>query len=161
MKKIASLVVALATLVILPATAFAATAGQIEGGNIYRVKNVTTGSAFADTVSADKCQVVQFKVQIHNPGPDPLTGVSVKATLPSTASTSHSSEVTVSADNANPTSRTDTAGVTLPAAYSIAYEAGSTQLLDPNNNVLQNLPDGIVGSGVSVPNGVGVSLAQI
>jgi uncharacterized repeat protein (TIGR01451 family) len=143
-----------------PAT-LAAAAGQIEGGDIYRVKNVTQNSAFANSVTADKCQVVQFKVRIHNPGPDPLTGVQVSATLPSSAQSSISSLVTVSAANANPTSVTDTASVTLPAAYSISYQPGSTQLLDPSNALLQTLPDGIVSGGVNVPGGVGVSLGQI
>jgi uncharacterized repeat protein (TIGR01451 family) len=159
--KTASALLVVPVVALSSSAVLAAAAGQIEGGDIYRVRNVTENGSFADPVNADKCETVQFKVRIHNPGPDPLTGVTVKATLPSTASTSISSLVTVSAVNANPTSRTDTAGVKLPAAYTIGYKAGSTQLLDPNNAVLQNLPDGIVGSGVNVPNGVGVSLGQI
>lgn len=151
----------LAVFAVASPTVLAIPAGQIEGGDFYRVKNVTRNGAFADTIDADKCEVVQFKVRIHNPGPDPLTGVRVQATLPTAASTSHSSQVAVSATNANPTSRTDTAAVRLPAAYTISYEAGSTQLLDPNSAVIQNLPDGIVGNGVDVPGGVGVSLNQI
>jgi len=159
--KTASALLVVPVVALSSSAVLAAAAGSIEGGDIYRVRNVTENGSFTDPVNADKCETVQFKVRIHNPGPDPLTGVTVKATLPSTASTSISSLVTVSAVNANPTSRTDTAGVNLPAAYAINYEVGSTQLLDPSNTVMQNLPDGIVGNGVSVPNGVGVSLGQI
>ncbi len=138
----------------------ASTAGQIEGGDIYRVRNVTKGGDFADPTNADKCETVQFKVRIHNPGPDALTGVKVGATLPSGASTSHSSKVTVTADNANPKTTTDTAGVKLSGSYKISYVGGSTQLLDANNSVMQTLPDGIVGGQVNIPGGVGVSTQQ-
>lgn len=161
LRNTAAALLAMPVVMLSGATAFAATSGQIEGGDIYRVRNVTTNGSFSDTVNADKCQVVQFKVRIHNPGPDALTGVKVAATLDSAAVDSQSSKVTVSADNANPVSTSDTAGVKLPASYTIAYEAGSTQLLDPSNNVLQNLPDGVVSGGVTIPNGVGVSLGQI
>lgn len=136
-------------------------AGQIEGGNIYRVKNVTQNSAFTDPANATCGDTVQFRVRIHNPGPDPINNVSVAATLPSAQGTSHSSTVTVSSPDANPTSITDTAGVRTDKASTIAYVAGSTQLLDPNGSVLQTLNDGIVGGSVNVPNGVGVSTQQM
>lgn len=137
----------------------AALAAQIEGGNFYRVKNITTGSSYADQTTADKCQTVQFLTQIHNPGPESLTGVKVKATLPTTATDPISSAATISASNA--ASQTDTATVDLPQAYKIDYVAGSTKLLDHNAGVLQGLPDGILGAGVDIPGGVGVSLQQI
>ncbi len=161
MKKLLSIVLGA---VMVPAVAFsqvaALAAGQIEGGDIYRVKNVTKMTDFTDPVSAVCGDTVQFKVRIHNPGPDALTGVKVSATLPAAAATSHSSKVTVSADNANPTSVSDTAGVNLSTAGKLAYVAGSTELLDAHNAKLQTLADGIVGGSVAVPNGVGVSTEQ-
>lgn len=162
--KLKSLIVGAAALAMpatmIAGTAYAATAGQIEGGDIYRVRNVTKGGDFTDPVSADKCETVQFKVRIHNPGPDALEGVKVGATLPSVAATSHSSKVIVTADNANPKTTTDTAGVNLTSSYKINYVNGSTQLLDANGSVMQNLPDGIVGGQVNIPGGVGVSTQQ-
>lgn len=150
--------------VMVPTLAFsnvaALAAGQIEGGDIYRVKNVTKNVDFTDPASATCGDTVQFKVRIHNPGPDALTGVKVGATLPTAAATSHSSKVTVSADNANPSSTSDTAGVNLDKAGKLAYVAGSTELLDAHNSKLQSLADGIVGGTVAVPNGVGVSTEQ-
>jgi len=140
--------------------AFAAPAGQIEGGDIYRARNVTKNTAFTDPATATCDDVVQFKVRIHNPGPDALTGVHVAATLNTSQSTSHSSTVTVSADNANPSSTTDTAGVNLDQAGSMAYVPGSTELLDANDAKISSLGDGILGGGVDVPNGVGVSTEQ-
>ncbi|TAK88814.1 hypothetical protein EPO04_01710 [Patescibacteria group bacterium] len=148
--------VAVVSLVATPVMA----AGQIEGGNIYRVKNDTQNTTFGDPVTAKPCEVVTFKVRIHNPGPDPINNVNVKATLPTTVGTSHSSMVTVTAADANPTQITDTAGVNLSSAARLSYVPGSTQLLDPNNVVLNSLPDGILNGGVTVSS-VGVSTQQI
>ncbi len=153
---------------IVPVVAFGSSAvvsatsgGQIEGGNFYRAKNVTKSGNYGDPITADKCETVQFLVQIHNPGPDPIEGVRVKATLPATAQDPISSVATISATNANPTSQTDSASINLPSPLKIGYVSGSTKLLDHNAAVIQGLPDGIVGGGVSIPSGVGVSLQQI
>lgn len=158
--KKATLAIAASAMVLVSPAALAAPVGSIEG-NFYQVRNVTKNGAYGESATADKCETVKYSIQIHNPGPDPLTNVKVKATLDTAPATNHGSEATVSADNANPASRSDTTSVVLPAAYAMSYDAGSTRLLDPNGGVLQNLPDGIVGSGVTLPNGVGVSLGQI
>jgi uncharacterized repeat protein (TIGR01451 family) len=162
--KVKSLVLSIATAVIVPivgitGAASAAAVGQIGGGDIYRVRNVTKNTDFTDPVNADLCDTVQFKVRIHNPGPDTLNNVKVKATLDSGEATSHSSKITITADNANPSTTTDTAGVNLSKAGSLNYVAGSTELLDAHNTKLSNLPDGILGSGVNIGN-VGVSIEQ-
>ena len=159
--KLKSLITSIAVIaaISLPAAVLAAPAGQIEGGDIYRVRNVTKNTDFTDPTSADKCEVVQFKVRIHNPGPDALTSVNVKATLPAGAATSHSSQVTVTAENANPAVTTDTAGVNLSQSLAIKYVPGSTELLDANNSKLSTLPDTITTSGVTVGT-VGVSTEQ-
>ncbi len=156
LKKAALPVAALAVVL----TGAVAMAAQIEGGNFYRVKKITPpASSYADQTSADKCQTVQFLAQIHNPGPEPLENVKVKATLPTNAQNPISSKATISASNA--ATQEDTATVNLPAAYAIDYVAGSTKLLDHNAGVIQALPDGILGAGVDIPGGVGVSLQQI
>jgi LPXTG-motif cell wall-anchored protein/uncharacterized repeat protein (TIGR01451 family) len=135
--------------------------GQIEGGDIYRVKNVTDGTSFVKNVNADPCETVQFKVRIHNPGPRELKNVNVKATLSSGTATSHSSTVTLSASNAykNETT-TATAGVTVSKASKIAYVAGSTELLDNGGSRIATLGDTILTSGVTIDT-VGVSLNHI
>lgn len=164
--KIKSLVLSAATAVIVPVVgltgvATAAAVGQIEGGDIYRVRNLTKNTAFTDPASADLCETVQFRVRIHNPGPDTLNNVKVKATLDAGEATSHSSKVTITADNANPSTTTDTAGVKLSKAGTLSYVAGSTELLDANSSKLNNLPDGIISNGVGVNIGdVGVSTQQ-
>jgi uncharacterized repeat protein (TIGR01451 family) len=145
---------------IASAPVMAAAAGQIEGGDIYRVKNVTKGGAFTDPADATCGDTVQFRVRIHNPGPDALNGVTASASLSTVEGMSHSSNMTVSATNANPQSTSDSAAVKTDKASKISYVAGSTQLLDANGGVMQNLADGIVGGSVNIPGGVGVSTEQ-
>lgn len=162
--KVKSLIVGAAVAATIPAvalsgSALAAAVGQIEGGDIYRVRNVTKNTDFTDPAAATCGEMVQFKVRIHNPGPDALKNVNVKATLPSGEATSHSSKVTVTAENANPSTTTDTAGVNLSPAGSLNYVAGSTELLDAHNSKLNTLPDTITGAGVNIGT-VGVSTEQ-
>jgi len=137
----------------------AATAGQITGGDNYLVRNVTTNGQFTDPAQAAPCQEVQFKVRIHNVGPDPIDNVNVKATLSNGVATSQSSQVTVSSVDSNPNTRTDTAGVTLSSPQSISYVTGTTELLDANSSKLSTLPDTIFTSGVNI-GAVGVSTQQ-
>jgi hypothetical protein len=156
----AASLVAIAGLVVATLPAQAANQGQIAGGNIYRVKNLTAGGDFGDPINADKCQELQYKVRLHNPGPGVVHQVTIKVTLPSTTATSNVSTATVSAIDADPATVSDTATVNLSSAQSISYESGTTQLLDDNNNFLKNLPDGITQGGVAIGD-VGVSLNEI
>jgi len=145
--------------IMLVSTPLVSAAGQIEGGNIYRVKN-TKGGSFSDLAEATCNETVQFRVQIHNPGPSNISNVKVVATLPSESAVSHSSMVTVSAPDA-PSPATDTAGVKLDKAGKLVYVNGSTELLDPNSAKLATLGDGIVGGGVTLTTPIGVSLQQV
>lgn len=161
MNKLTTLVAgafALSAIALSPVSAAETPTGQIEGGNIYRAANVTKGGEFVDPTNATCGETVQFRVRIHNVGAYALENVKVQATLPSAAATSHSSKVTVSASNGNTV--TDTAGVTLDKEATLAYVAGSTELLDANQNKLANLADGIVGGGVTLADKVGVSTQQ-
>jgi hypothetical protein len=139
--------------------ALAASEGQIEGGNIFRIKNITKNVDFTDPANADACDTLMFRVRIHDPGPGFLTDVRVKATLDSNVADSHISTVTVSAINADPDSTSDTATLNLSSSQSISFVSGSTQLLDANGNVIRTLPDGITQGGVGIGN-VGVSIAE-
>lgn len=162
MSKITSIVAGAAVLPILafaaPATAAELPTGQFEGGNIYRVANVTRGGDFTDPTSATCGDTVQFRVRIHNVGANAAENVKVQATLPTAVATSHSSRVTLSSTNSNTVN--DTAGVNLDKAGKLAYVAGSTELLDANQAKVGNLADGIVGAGVTLQNPVGVSTQQ-
>lgn len=133
--------------------------GQIEGGDIYRVKNVTKGTDFSDPTSATCNETVQFKVRIHNPGPSAIDNVKVVATLPNAVATSHVSRVTVSSTNADPLSTSDTATVNLDKAAVLSYVAGSTELLDARGSKVSTLNDAITGAGVTIGK-VGVSVDE-
>jgi hypothetical protein len=139
--------------------ALAASEGQIEGGNIYRIKNITKNVDFTDPANADACDALMYRVRIHNPGAGFLTDVRVKATLPAGEAKSNISTITVSAINANPKSTSDTATLNLSSSQSVSYVTGSTQLLDADGNLMRNLPDGIIDGGVGIGN-VGVSIAE-
>lgn len=158
-KSLLSVVGILSAAFVFAGVVSAAPAGQIEGGDIYRVRNVSTNSAFVDPATGTCGNTFQFKVRVHNPGPDALANVNVKATLPTTEATSHSSQVTVTASNANPASTSDTAGVTLDKAAKLSYINGSTELLDANGAKLLTLGDTIFTSGVTIDT-VGVSTQQ-
>ena len=139
---------------------FAIGEGQIEGGDIYRIKNLTKASAFASTQTAEPCDTVQYKVRMHNPGPGVVNSVNVRATLPATVSATNTSTVTISGSNMQPATTTAQATLNISKPQKVSYISGSTQLLDTNSTVISSLPDGVIGSGVNIGS-VGVSLNEI
>ena len=159
--KIKSLALSIATAVILPVVGlsgavFADSPGQIDGGDIYRVKNITKNTDFANTTSADACNELQYKVRLHNSGFGSVTNIVVKATLPAAASTTNTSNMTATYESPGPEhSVSGTATVNLSSAQSISYENGTTQLLDKDNNVVKSLADGITNGGVNAGTLVG------
>jgi uncharacterized repeat protein (TIGR01451 family) len=142
--------------VVFPSVAMAAGTGQIEQGNIYRAKDLTTNSAFATTITGACGDTVAFRVRIHNTGPSTLTNVKAAATLNAASGTSHGSQISLSADNnLNNMVVTASSGVNTSSATTADYISGSTQLLGysptPGNEpVLRSLPDGILGGGVNI-----------
>jgi uncharacterized repeat protein (TIGR01451 family) len=166
MSKLSNIAAGLAVMPVFAfTTAVAGATGQVGAGDIYRVRNVTANpaanAAFANTTEAKCGDVVQFRVRIHNSGPDAITNVKVKATLEGGNSKSHGSTVTVSADNLiNGDAVTDIAGVSTNDNTTISYVNGSTELLGYSNTpgnspVLGGLPDGIVSSnGITLPDSI-------
>lgn len=159
--KIKKIILSLLAVLFCAIPTYALASGKIEFGDIFRARNITTNGEFADSTTATCGQTVQFRVRIHNPGPDPLENVSVVAAPLSTAeATSFTSSVTVNAANlGDQEAVTDTASVNLDKAGTIAYVPGSTELLDHNGGVMQALGDGIFTSGVNIGS-VGVSTQQ-
>jgi len=136
----------------LASTASAVEEGGIESGNIYRIKNTTKNTGFADPANADACDTLLYNAVLHNPGPGVVVDVRVKASLPSGVANTHVSTLTTSSINATPETTSDTATLNLSSNQSLSYVSGSTELLDANSNKLQNLPDGILQGGVSIGN---------
>jgi|SRR5579884_1808001 len=140
--------VALAVLTVAPV--FADGTGQIDGGNIYRVKNVTQNVDFANPASANACDELEYSIQLHNSGYDAVTNVTVSASLDSAKSTSNTSNATIKfSDGVTPSTSASTT-VNLSSSQSISYVNGTTELLNGKGNVIKTLPDGVIGNGVNI-----------
>lgn len=150
--KIKSLLLSTATAVIIPAVGFAGPAlasspGQIDGGDIYRVKNVTQNTDYASTATAKTCEEVQYKVLLHNSGFGSVTNIVASANLPSAGGASN---MTVTYDSNGPkTSVSGSATLNLTSAQSVSYESGTTQVLDKDGKLVKSLPDGVTNGGVN------------
>ncbi len=139
--------VAVGVLGVISNPVFAASPGQLAGGDNYLVKNLTQGGAYANNVSATCKDEVQFSMQLSNTEYGALNNVTFKATLPSGGGTS---TATATTSLGGTTGTSDTASVTLGANQTISYEAGSTVLYDGNGGVIQTLGDGVTNGGVNI-----------
>lgn len=157
---VSTALLAVTALAVSPSHASATVQPYVEGGDIYRVRNLTKGSDFMDPASADACDTLQYRVRIHNPGPDQiLTNVTVQAGFQSAASTKNVSVIVIRASNAHPSSTSDTATVNLSSSQKVSYLSGSSELLDQNGNFIRNIGDVTQGSGVNIGN-VGISVNE-
>lgn len=155
-----AITLSVASFLLLAPSIFAVVQSSIEGGDIYRVRNVTKGGTFADPVNADACDTLQYKVRIHNPGPtETLHNVTVQAVFQTAASTQNKSLIIIKAPEASPSNTSDTATVNLSTAQTVTFISGSAQLLDANGAIISSLSDAIVGGGVNIGS-VGISLNQ-
>lgn len=134
----------LATFTLAPVTADSP--GQIGGGDIYRIKNLTQNVDYTDPASAKACDELEYKIRLHNSRYDSVSNIVVSATAPvngiSTATATYQGGVASSVS--------DTATLNLTSAQSVSYESGTTQLLDGDNNIVKSLPDGVTQSGVNI-----------
>jgi hypothetical protein len=142
--------VSVATLLVVPALAFASTVkadspGQLGGGaDVYKVKNVTKAGSYGASANVACNEEVQYSVRLHNAAFGSLTNVKV---------TSNLANGTVAAVPAEGASTGTTGSVTVNVASgNLVYENGSTKLYDANGNVIKALPDTITTSGVNVGN---------
>jgi hypothetical protein len=124
--------------------------GQFSQGNFYYVKDETQNGAWGNTISANACDELRYKIYLYNPGPSFLSSATIQVSLPSNAAASNTSTATAYSINADPTTVSANAVVNLNTSESITYESGSTELLDANNNVIKDLPDGITQGGVNI-----------
>lgn len=166
MKKSTKAKAAIIALIAVPAIMLGAHAsaigeGQIEQGDIYYSKNLTNGGSFGDPTSANKCEQLQYKMRMHNPGSSTVTNVRIHVNLPGAQASQNVSTATITADNAFPVTVSDTATANISSLQTITYKSGSTELLNSSNQVISTLPDGITTSaGVNIGT-VGVSINEI
>lgn len=153
--KLKSLVLSAAAAVIVPVAglavpAMASSPGQIGGGDIYQIKNLSQNTKYSNTASASTCEELEYSLTLHNPGYGSINNVVAAATLPASASTSNTSNATVTYTDGIGSPVKASATVNLNPALGVSYESGSTRLFDGNGNVVKTLPDGITSGGVNV-----------
>jgi len=141
--------------------AMAFTDGQIDGGNIYRTEDLTQNTGFSATTTAQACDLLEYRVQLYNPGSATVDNVNVQADISNSALTSNESTIEITSSNGDPSTTYGFTTVNFASAQTLSYVNGSTQLLDQNNNLINGLPNGITigGTGVNVGN-VGPSVTE-
>jgi hypothetical protein len=148
MNKLNSIV---ATATILPIMAFSGSAlagspGQLGGGSIYQVRNVTQNTKYADASSTVCNDTVEYSLALSNTGYGTLTNINVAATLPSAGGTS---TATATTDQGSGTGNHGSVSVTVPTGDTMSLVDGTTKLYSASGTVLETLPDTITGSGVN------------
>jgi hypothetical protein len=139
----------LATLAMTPNVS-ADSAGQIDGGQIYQIANLTQNSKYMNPAYASACDEVEYSIQLHNPNYASVNDINVSATLPASASTTNTSDLTITYTGGSASVTTASATLDLTSAQTVTYESGTTVLYAGNGSKIATLPDGITGSGVNV-----------
>ena len=123
--------------------------GGIGGGaNLYEIANLTTNSGYANPQSAKACDQLEYSVELNNYGYTPVSNINVSATLPSTSSTTNTSDLTITYNDGVASKTTGSATLDLSSAQTVSYVSNSTELIAGSN--VTKLSDGIIGSGVNV-----------
>ena len=171
MKSLSKLVAIASGLTVLALAAFsvspvlADSPGQIEGGNIFQIQNLTQKSSFANPATANACDELEYSVQLANVGYGNLSNVTVSVNLPTTSGTSNAATMTASGQTGGTPATstiTATATVNISSAQTVSYVNGSTQLLDEKGNLIENLPEGVTTqSGVNIGTSVGSAIEYV
>jgi len=146
--------------------AFADSPGQLQTGPIYRIKNITQNTGYANPQTANACDELEYSIQLHNSGYGGITNMNVSATLPGGASTTNTSNATITYDESTGGSglgspATASATLNISSAQSVSYVSGSTQLLNNTGAVIKALPDGVTQSGVNIGGVAGSSTEYV
>ncbi|MGH7233842.1 MAG: hypothetical protein ACREF7_00125, partial [Candidatus Saccharimonadales bacterium] len=136
--------------------------GQIEGGSSnYTIANVSKGTGFSNTQSADACNVVEYRLHLYNPGPDPISDVKVEATINTmTPYTQYVSTATAFAPNSLSPQVNFQATLNLSSAQTQSYVKNSTVLLDSAGNVLKSSANGTLADTVTMGAG-GIDIGSL
>lgn len=143
-------------------SAFASTPGQISGGNAnYEIANLTEGSAFSNTQSAKACDVVEYRLDLYNPGPDAVNNVKVEANINNmTPYTSYVSNATVYTPDGLTQQVNFNATLNMSPAETQTYVADSTVLLDNAGNVIASSANGTLADTITDDAG-GIAIGSV
>lgn len=124
--------------------------GQIAGGDIFRIENVTRHLDFAERTKADPCDRLLYRLRLYNTGGSAIANVLVQTEISNEAATSNTATTQASSADADPSTTYAFATVRLSSPQALAFVAGSTELLNQEDRLLRTLPDGITTSGAGV-----------
>lgn len=138
-------VAAVAAAIMTVAPVAAADTGQLQGGTeTFQVRNITTNGEYANALSGVACgDTIRFSTQLANTGFMQLDGLNVKATLGNTTS------MTATTTTAGATGTSGSVTVALTAGQKLAYNAGSTRIVDGGNSTTP-----ADGNNIVTPTGV-------
>lgn len=125
--------------------------------SLLAAKNLTTGGAYVTgnrTVSATTGQIVQVSLYVHNGvldyPEDTAHNVRVKATVPGSSGTMTAEAWADNAERIFSSQKGGNVNISLGSNQHLEYISGSTKLYDTAGAFQNNLPDGVVSSGVSI-----------
>jgi|GEM_PF-2734043 hypothetical protein len=134
--------------------ALAESPGQLEGGSVvYEVKDVTSNGSYASTINANKCDELEYSIELDNDGYGSLSDVTVKANLPASTSTSNTSTFSATTASGGISGTTGSTTVDLSSSQSITYMPGTTELFNSAGTVIETIPD---SNGIFSQNGFNV-----
>ena len=142
--------------------ASASSYGQIESGNSnYTIANVTNNSGFSNTQTANACDVVEYRLHLYNPGPDPINDVKVEATINTvTPYTQFVSTATAFAPNSLSSQVNFQSTLNIASAQTQSYVSGSTVLLDSAGNVIKSSANGGLADTITMGAG-GIDIGSL
>ena len=133
---------------------------SVEGGDIYRVRNLTRGTDSSDSVVGGAGDTLAFGVRISDHGPcAPLQDVTVQLVFGATRRGRNVSSAIVRASNASPSSTSETATVVLPGVSTLTYVKGSAAVSTVYGEQKERLGNELVSRGVTIGE-VGLNLAD-
>lgn len=145
--KVAAMLAIVPVLAVISNPAFAASPGQLAGGDNYVVKNVTQGGAYANSISAACNDEVKYSMQLSNTQFGALDNVTLKVTLPSAGGVS---TATATTNLGGQSGTSDTATVNLTSGANQALVNGTTVLYDGNGNVIKTLGNNVTAGGENI-----------
>ncbi len=110
----------------------------LRGGQFLKVRNNTTQTAWADSLTIQPFEVAEFILKITNDGQNPARNVKIKANLAANNLLTHNPTVILQADNAPQIS--DSVSITSSLPFHLSYKLGHATLI--GNTQLYNCPTG-------------------
>lgn len=135
--------------------------GGFEMGDFARAAS-SAGGSYTDPLSAAAGSDVNVKARLSNPGPQAIPSTCVKASVPARSSSHPALKISLISPRANPTTVSDSVSLNVRDERSACLRLvpGTTEFQTASGSTLRNLPDDVLGDGVTV-GAVDVSLGDV